>query len=91
MHLKRNLLDYYLLQGFQQFILIGENIFNFHGSEDDYYEEWFDETEDGWIVSLGFQEHVIEEMGRFGIDSYFNYWRRVRIRKLAILPPSKID
>ena len=73
MHLKRNVIDYYLLQGFQKFILIGENIFNFHGSDDDYYDEWLEEVEDGWIVSIGFQEHVVEEMSNFGIDAYFNY------------------
>ena len=50
MHLKRNLIDYYLLQGFQYFVLIGENVLNFHGSGDEYLEEWFDEIEDGWIL-----------------------------------------
>ena len=73
MYLKRNLIDYYLLQGFRQFVLIGENVFNFHGSEDEYYDEWLEEIEDGWIVSIGFQDHVIDEMSKFGIDACFNY------------------
>jgi hypothetical protein len=90
MHFKRNLLDYYLLQGFQQFVIIGENVFNFHGSEDDYYDEWFDQVEDGWIVTLGFQEHVIEEMTCFGIDSFFNYGGELEIDDWRSLHPLKL-
>jgi len=30
-----------------QFILIGENVLNFHSSDDCYYEEWFQDVE--WL------------------------------------------
>ena len=43
MWFKRNVIDHLLREGISQFILIGENILNFHGSyEDDYYAEWFE-------------------------------------------------
>jgi hypothetical protein len=45
---------------------------NFHGSDDCYYEEWFEEIEDGWIVAMNFQEHVSEEMTNFNLDWYIN-------------------
>jgi len=35
MHLKRNLIDILLYEGVKKFLLIGENILNFHGAEDD--------------------------------------------------------
>ena len=36
---------------------IGENVLNFHHSDDAYYEEWFDEVmeDDGWIALLNFR------------------------------------
>lgn len=90
MYLKRNLLDFYLYQGFQKFVLIGENVFNFHGNEDDYYDEWLEEVEDGWIVSIGFQDHVIDEMTNFGIDAYFNYGGELDVDNWRAFHPLKL-
>ena len=45
MQLKRNIIDPMVQEGIQKFILIGENVFNFHGSDDCYYEEWFEDVE----------------------------------------------
>jgi hypothetical protein len=73
MKLKRNIVDPLIQEGIKHFILIGENVFNFHGSEDDYYEEWFDDVEEGWIAALSFRDFVTSEMRSFNIDSYINY------------------
>ena len=73
MQLKRNIIDPLLQEGIARFILIGENVFNFHGSDDSYYEEWFEDVEDGWIAGLNFQEHVSREMRQYNIDSYVNF------------------
>lgn len=71
MHLKRNVIDALLEKGLRKFILIGENVLNFHGSDDCYYEEWFEEvSEEGWIAALCFREHVLQEMSEYGIDFY---------------------
>jgi hypothetical protein len=70
MHLKRNVIDVFIAQGIKYFILIGENVLNFHGLEDDYYSEWMEEVEDGWIASLHFREFVQDEMAKFGLDMY---------------------
>jgi len=72
MHLKRNVVDLLLDSGIDKFLLIGESVFNFHGSDDCYYEEWFEEVEDGWIAMMGFQEHTRSEMKKYNIDSYIN-------------------
>ena len=41
MFLKRDVIESMLGEGINKFILIGENVLNFHGSDDCYYEEWF--------------------------------------------------
>jgi hypothetical protein len=70
MTLKRDVIELLLKEGINKFILIGENILNFHASDDCYYEEWFDEIEDGWIAFLNFRDHVLKEFERGNIDSY---------------------
>ena len=71
MILKRDIIEPILEQGITKFILVGENVLNFHYSDDCYYEEWFDEVEDGWIAMVNFHEHVITEFERANIDHYF--------------------
>lgn len=72
MFLKRDIVDELLLAGIRKFILIGENVLNFHASDDSYYEEWFDDVEDGWIAFVNFRDHVLKEFQRENIDSYVN-------------------
>jgi hypothetical protein len=73
MTLKREIIEDMMYQGISKFILIGENILNFHSSDDCYYEEWFEEVEDknGWIAALNFRDHVLSEMQDANVDSYF--------------------
>lgn len=70
MFLKRDVAEVLMENGITKFILIGENVLNFHSSDDSYYEEWFQEVEDGWIVALNFQEHVLQEFRSSNIDYY---------------------
>ena len=73
MNLKRNVIETLQGEGIGRFILIGENILNFHSGDDCYYEEWFDEVtdSDGWIALLNFREHVTEELADTDLDQYF--------------------
>ena len=73
MHFKRNVIDLLVAEGITKYILIGENIMNFHGSDDEYYAEWFEEIEDGWIAAVNFREHVLEEWKKFNLDYYINF------------------
>lgn len=73
MHLKRNIIDFFNAYDIKKYLLIGENILNFHGSDDSYYEEWFDDMEDGWITGLNFRDFVQDEMKNFNIDSFINF------------------
>ena len=73
MTLKRDVLETMMQCGISKFILIVENVFNFHAEGDEYYEEWFDEVEDegGWIALLNLRPHVLEEIQEGGLDHYF--------------------
>ena len=99
MHLKRNVIDELIISGIENFILIGENVYNFHGSDDEYYAEWFDEIEDGFIVGIGFSEVVITEWKSYNIDSYIDFggdldlinWRIYNPKKLTVLISEKFS
>ena len=54
MRLKRDVIDEFIFQGINKFILITENVLNFHSSDDCYYEEWYEDVMEkgGWIVSV---------------------------------------
>lgn len=71
MILKREIIDMMLDQGIDKFILIAENILNFHADITDYYDEWMEEIPDGWIAFLNAREHVVRELSDYGIDQYF--------------------
>ncbi len=74
MTLKRNVLDQLMGNGITRFILIGENVLNFHCSDDCYYSEWFEEVveEGGWIVGINFREHVRSEMQTERLHHFIN-------------------
>ena len=58
MTMKRDVIDKLFAEGITKFILIAENVLNFHSSDREYYQEWFEEVtdENGWIVSLNMPE-----------------------------------
>jgi hypothetical protein len=72
MALKRGLIEPLAANGINKFILIGENVFNFHGSDDSYYEEWFEDVEDGWIAYVNFADFLRDELKKYRIDNYVN-------------------
>lgn len=70
MFLKRNIIDELVEEGIDKFIMIGENVLNYHSSDDSYYEEWFEDVEDGWIAFINFREHVMQDFQEANIDYY---------------------
>lgn len=72
MTLKRDVIEMMIGEGINKYILIAENVLNFHADldADDYYGEWQDELEDGWIAVLNVRDHVLSEMSKFSIDQY---------------------
>jgi hypothetical protein len=90
MYLKREIADTLMENGINKFILIGENVLNFHASDNDYYQEWFEDAGDGWVALVNFRTHVLDEMTSASIDYYvalggsLNYipWRKLSPLKL---------
>ncbi len=101
MFLKREIADTLIQEGIHKFILIAENVLNFHGSDDCYYEEWFEDIveENGWIVMLNLLPHVMEEMQETRLHHYVNLgdhineieWRRLSPLNLLLAVESKKD
>jgi hypothetical protein len=75
MFLKREIIDALIQEEIYKFILVCENVLNFHGDDDSYYEEWHEDIrdEDGWVCLLNTLQHVEDEMQETGLHSYINF------------------
>lgn len=90
MTFKREIVDMMVDQGIDKFILVADNLLNFHGDITDYYDEWMEEIPDGWIALLNARDHVKKEMADYHIDHYFLFggtlddvsWRTKTPRKM---------
>ncbi|MDR3712115.1 MAG: hypothetical protein P4L51_04820 [Puia sp.] len=72
MNLKREVIDKFLANDIIKYILIGENVLNFHSGDKDYYEEWFEEVtdDDGWIVCLNMPEQTQYDFRKAHLNRY---------------------
>lgn len=73
MHFKREVIDILLEEGIQHFILIGENVMQAFPDEGDYYAEWAEEAEEGWIACIQFRPHVLSDFSRYGLSPYLHW------------------
>lgn len=72
MTLKREVIDKFMKQGIYKFILIAENVLNFHGSDRDYYEEWYDELseENGWTVIINMPDQTQYDFKKLKLNRF---------------------
>jgi hypothetical protein len=77
MYLKRDVADVLIENGITKFILLCDNVLNFHGSDDCYYEEWWDDIKEagGWVCLVNTFDHVSDEMKRTRLQYYVNFGR----------------
>ena len=85
MQLKREVIDDFLRKGITKFILITENVLNFHSSDDCYYQEWYEEVEEkgGWITFINMPEQTRHDFIKARITNYveiisFVPWRTMK-------------
>ncbi len=85
MHLKREVIDPMIESGIVKFILITENVLNFHSSDAEYYEEWYDDIKDdgGWIVAVNMPSQTQYDFHKSHIDRLvrmqeYEAWRTFR-------------
>lgn len=89
MFLKNELIDNLIDNGISSFILILENVLNFHGEIEDYYEEWNNDI-DGNIYIVNAQPHVLEEMDSYNLNMHINYGGRLQDIDWRMLKPDKV-
>lgn len=73
-------------EGINKFIFICENVFNIYVNDEDYYEAFTDELQDGWVCLLRARDHVKEDFQSYGLDQYLFWspqideimWRKLR-------------
>ena len=87
MFLKRNVVDHLSSYGINKYILLGEHVFNYHGSDDCYYEEWYDDMDEGWIAAVNFRDFVYEEWKKYHLDYYINYGGTLQVDNWRTLNP----
>lgn len=85
MELKREVIDVFRLSGIHKFILIAENVLNFHSSDKEYYEEWYEESaeSEGWTVILNMPESTQYDFKKAKLNRYLELmpldnWRTYR-------------
>lgn len=72
MELKREVADLFMREGIYKFIFIAENVLNFHSSNRDYYEEWYEDLSDenGWAVVLNMPESSQYDFKKMKLHRY---------------------
>jgi hypothetical protein len=72
MTLRRDITDLLFKEGITKYILIAENVLNFHSSDDSYYEEWKEQLEDdlGWVVLIDMPEQSTYDFKKARLTNY---------------------
>jgi len=85
MTLRRNMTDSMFAKGINKFMLIAENVLNFHSSDDSYYEDWRDQLADtaGWVVILNMPTQSQYDFKQARLTNYielvdFPQWRTLK-------------
>jgi hypothetical protein len=85
MTLRRDITDQMYANGVKKFILIGENVLNFHSSDDSYYEEWNEQIGDdgGWVVIIDMPQQSQYDFKKARLTNYialldFPQWRTLK-------------
>jgi hypothetical protein len=72
MQLKRELIDDMVQRGVYKFILIAENVLNFHSSDTDYYDEWQSDIADhgGWVAAVNMPSATQYDFKQMALQQY---------------------
>jgi hypothetical protein len=85
MTLRREITDELNKEGITKFIIVAENVLNFHSSTDDYYEEWREQLADdnGWVVIIDMPQQTQYDFKKAKLTNYiglldFEQWRTLK-------------
>lgn len=90
MFIKREVIDHLLHRDINKFVILCDNVLNFHGDDDSYYEEWYDDAseEGGWVTFVNVQEHVMREMEMSQIQYYVNLNENLNVINWRLKTPN---
>lgn len=85
MTMRREITDNLFKLGIAKYIMIAENVLNFHSSDDSYYEEWQEQLEDehGWISIIDMPEQSKYDFKKARLTNYIELvelpqWRTLK-------------
>jgi hypothetical protein len=72
MTLRREVTDKLFHQGITKYILVAENVLNFHSSDESYYEEWREQLQDdnGWVIIVNLPGPSQHDFRRSRLTAY---------------------
>jgi len=92
MFLKREFADHLIAQGINKFILICDNVLNYHSSDNLYMEEWTDDIieERGWICCINLLEHVYADFEDNHLGQYVYFDEEINDIEWRKMKPEKV-
>ncbi|HAQ37544.1 MAG TPA: hypothetical protein DCX89_03295 [Saprospirales bacterium] len=101
MYLKRNIAEYMQDHGIFKFMLICDNVLNFHSGDNLYLDEWSQEVreEGGWICCINLLDHVFADFEDAYLQRYLFFadeineieWRQMKPDQLITFIDSFIN
>jgi hypothetical protein len=86
---KTELIDQLIDCGIQNFVIIMENVLNFHADENDYYQEWKGDIQ-GEIYLINALPHVLDELYRYHLNLQLSFGGRLNDIDWRKLKPEQI-
>ena len=92
MYFKRNLINELIDESIFKYIIICDNVLNFHASDDSYYEEWYEDIkeENGWICFINTFKHVEDEMKSAMLQYFINFGENYNDINWRIFTPNNL-
>ena len=75
MFARQNMIDYIAEKGIDKFVFFCDNVLNFHGSDDAYYEDLYEEISEygGWMAMVNIFPHVEDELVKTRLQYFVNF------------------
>jgi len=91
-YLKRDLADALIEHNISRFVFFCDNVLNFHGDEDCYYEEWYEDVRDenGWVCLVNTYAHVYKEMQKYRLQHFIHFGEVFNEMQWRALKPAYI-
>jgi hypothetical protein len=92
MFLKNNIIDHLAEHKINKYIIISEQVLNFHAGEDDYYQEWQEELleSEGWACLINALPHVEQEFKDYRLHQIINLDEGLSDLNWRILQPEEL-